>query len=116
MSQTEAYSLGVKIAFWCLWSLCAVFLLPFAYSIIYMISISIPPVRQVEIFTINWPRGSWSLLVILAESIILFRLTSQFLRRAKPASLLISDLAFTAFGMPFVAYGGCMIMISSWGK
>ncbi|POZ51742.1 hypothetical protein [Methylovulum psychrotolerans] len=112
MSQTEAYSLGVKIAFWCLWSLCAVFLLPFAFIIVQLINIG---------FVNDLPKdwvviGCWSFLVMSVGGIILFRLADQFLRMVQPASLLIRNMAFTAFGIPFVAYGGCMIMISPWGK
>ncbi|MBT9097265.1 hypothetical protein KFZ76_06030 [Methylovulum psychrotolerans] len=109
MSQTEAYSLGVKIAFWCLWSLCAVFLLPFAYIMIYMICASLIPMGIKHQFAINWPIGIWSLCLISAEIIILFRSVRQFLSKAKPASLLIKNMALTAFGAPFIAFGGCII-------
>lgn len=116
MSQIEAYSLGVKVAFWCLWLLCAVFLLPFAYVMIYMICASLMPMGFKHAFIINWPIGIWSLFLISAEIIILFRSASQFLNKAKPASLLIKNMALTAFGAPFIAYGGCIIAISPWGR
>jgi len=110
MLQIEAYSLGVKVAFWCLWLLCAAFLLPFAYIMIYMICASLMPMGIKPAFAINWPIvGSWSLFLILVEIIILSRSASQFLNKAKPASLLIKNMALTAFGAPFIAFGGCII-------
>lgn len=103
MTQAHSYSLGVKVAFWLLWTLGLLVFVLFAFFALITLDSGATGSN-------GWVLGVWNLLVVLAEGFILGMSARAFFRGAKSGSELVLWAALAVFGVPLAAFGGCALV------
>lgn len=93
----NTYSVGLSILFWLLWIVGLLILLLFGFF-------TLATANNVNVM------ATWNGLIVVVEGLLLFKTGLHFVRKDIPMSKLLLWIVVAAVVVPFIAFGGCLIM------
>lgn len=102
MLKTYNYSMPVKIFFWLFWLVGA-----FAAFLFFIFTISSG--NGDPYFPKGWGIVAWDLLILLSIIFLLIKTAWHFFKADREGSNLMLWIAFAAFGLPLLGFGGCLL-------
>lgn len=102
MSQTQTYSIPVKIFFWLFWLIGLLAVLVF-------ILFAISSINGDQYFPKGWGVIAWDMLIVLSGTFLLFKTARHFFKADIEGSKLLLWIVFAALVLPFIGFGGCLL-------
>lgn len=96
------YSLGLSILFWLFW-------LVGAFAVFVFVLFAISSYNGDAYFPKGWGIVAWDMAIILTGIFLLVKMAWHFFKADRQASTLMLWIIFTAIGLPFIGFGGCLL-------